>query len=280
VHQQEGRVSLNLGRFCKRFLIGIAGYGGFVGSGLTGCQTTPVTDRRQLMLVNDQDLAREGVKVFKEMRQKIPVVRDERLRKEVMAVSWQVIEATGEKLDWDIELFDSPEVNAFCLPGGKIGIFRGILPVAKTNGGLAAVIGHEVAHALAHHSAERASQAFVVDQVVGVLDASLEGKQGRPLIVGALNFGAQLGLMLPFNRHQESEADAIGLQYMARAGYNPEEAVMLWVRMAAQDGSKPPEWLSTHPDPQRRIRDLERLQVKAGPVYQAQATKRPTQNLF
>ena len=248
--------------------------------GATSCQTTPVTDRRQLMLVSDEALARESIKVFQEMRQKIPLVRDERLRKEVLAVSRQVIQATGEKLDWDVELFDSPQVNAFCLPGGKIGIFRGILPVAQTNGGLAAVIGHEVAHALAHHSAERASQALVVDQVVGVLDASLEGKQGKPLIVGALSFGAQLGLMLPFSRHQESEADTIGLEYMARAGYNPEEAVMLWVRMAALDPSKPPEWLSTHPDPRRRIRDLERLQAKVRPVYQAQALKHPTQNLF
>ncbi len=248
--------------------------------GVLGCQTTPVTKRRQLVLVSDQVLAKQSLEVFSEMRQKIPLVKDEAIRRRVLEIGQKVALASGGELDWEFEVFESPEVNAFCLPGGKIGIFSGILPIAKTNGGLAAIIGHEVAHALAHHSAERASQALILGQVVAVVDDQLEGKKGQQVLVGALNIGAQLGLLLPFSRRHESEADAIGIDYMARAGFDPSEAVGLWERMAAAESSRSPEWLGTHPSPARRIKDLEALLPHARSLYQASHQQYPTEVVF
>jgi predicted Zn-dependent protease len=230
--------------------------------------------------VSDQVLTQQSLEVFSEMRQKIPVVKDEAIRRRVLEIGQKVALASGGNLDWEFEVFDSPEVNAFCLPGGKIGIFSGILPIAKTNGGLAAIIGHEVAHALAHHSAERASQALILGQVVAVVDDQLEGKKGKEVVVGALNIGAQLGLLLPFSRRHETEADAIGIDYMARAGFDPREAVALWQRMAAAESNRSPEWLGTHPNPSRRIKDLEALLPHARTLYQASHQQYPTEVVF
>jgi predicted Zn-dependent protease len=153
---------------------------------------------------------------------------------------------------WEVTLFADSQVNAFALPGGKIGVYEGLLDVAINQHQLAAVMAHEVGHVLASHSNERASQAtlrnvgFGVAQLLGVSDSTLQ----------AWDLGTQLGLFLPFNRSQESEADVIGLTLMARGGFEPEESITLWENMAASAGARSPELLSTHPSPNTRISDL------------------------
>jgi predicted Zn-dependent protease len=164
---------------------------------------------------------------------------------------------------WQVSLVKSPQVNAFCLPGGKIVVYTGILPVAKTEAGLATVMGHEMAHATLRHGSERllkqqAAQTLLSGAQVSVGDMSYEQQRA---IMGALGAGAQYGFLLPFSRDHESEADKIGLLYMARAGYDPNEAVLFWKRMAeaTSSGEKPPEFMSTHPSDATRINQLKQL---------------------
>jgi predicted Zn-dependent protease len=194
----------------------------------------------------------------------------------VRRVAQRLSAATGDsakKFDWQVTLVRSPEVNAFCLPGGKIVVYTGILPVAQNEAGLATVMGHEMAHATLRHGSERllqqkATQTIMTGVHVSVGDMSYEQQRA---VMGALGAGAQYGLLLPFSREHESEADAIGLRYMARAGYDPREAVDFWQRMSktsATRGEKPPEFMSTHPSDSTRIEDLRRLLPDAQKEYQ------------
>lgn len=194
----------------------------------------------------------------------------------VTRVARRLATATGksaQNFDWKVSLVRSPQINAFCLPGGKIVVYTGILPVAKTEAGLAAVMGHEMAHATLRHGSERllsqkATQTFMTGVQVSVGDMSYEQQRA---VMGAIGAGAQYGLLLPFSRDHESEADAIGLRYMARAGYDPREAVEFWKRMSeatARGGDKPPEFMSTHPSDSTRIGNLQRLLPEALKEYQ------------
>ena len=179
---------------------------------------------------------------------------------------------SGKKFDWQVSVVRSPQVNAFCLPGGKIVVYTGIIPVARTEAGLATVMGHEMAHATLRHGSERllqqkATQALMTGVQVSVGDMTYDQRQA---VMGAIGAGAKYGFLLPFSRDHESEADAIGLRYMARAGYDPSEAVEFWKRMAeatARGGDKPPEFMSTHPSDATRIADLERLLPAAMKEY-------------
>jgi predicted Zn-dependent protease len=194
----------------------------------------------------------------------------------VSGVARRLAAATGDsakKFDWRVSLVRSSQVNAFCLPGGKIVVYTGILPVAKTEAGLATVMGHDMAHATLRHGSERllqqkATQTIMTGVQVSVGDMSYEQQRA---VMGALGAGAQYGLLLPFSRDHESEADAIGLRYMARAGYDPREAVEFWQRMAdatARSGGKTPEFMSTHPSDRTRIENLQRLLPEALKEYQ------------
>ena len=193
----------------------------------------------------------------------------------VKRVADRLAAATGpaaKTFDWRVSLLDSPAVNAFCLPGGKIVVYTGILPVAKTEAGLATVMGHEMAHATLRHGSERlveqkATQTVLTGVQYSLGDMSYEQQRE---VMGALGAGAQYGLLLPFSRGHESEADKIGLTYMARAGFDPREAVSFWERMSkATSGSgKPLEFMSTHPSDATRIEQLKRLLPQALEVYQ------------
>ena len=165
-----------------------------------------------------------------------------------------------ENLEWEFNVIDSQEINAFCLPGGKVGVYSGIIPVAKTADGLAVVMGHEIAHAIARHGAERMGQEQMAKLLqVGLGMATNEMDENvRRGVMGAFGIGTQYGVLLPFSRKHESEADHIGLIFMARACFNPEEAPVFWERMerAAERAGTPPEFMSTHPSSDRRIEQL------------------------
>ena len=189
----------------------------------------------------------------------------------VRDVASRLAKATGQNFDWQVSLVDSPQVNAFCLPGGKIVVYTGILPVARSPSGLATVMGHEMAHATLRHGSERlfqqkATQTLMTGVQFSLGDMSYEQQRA---VMGAIGAGAQYGLLLPFSRDHESEADAIGLRYMARAGYDPHEAITFWQRMAESSrGQQPPEFLSTHPSNGTRIARLQELLPAALKDYQ------------
>jgi predicted Zn-dependent protease len=179
--------------------------------------------------------------------------------------------ATGKNFDWAVSVVRSDQVNAFCLPGGKIVVYTGILPVAKTEAGLATVMGHEMAHATSRHGSERlfkqnATQTFLTGVQYSIGDMSYEKQR---MVMGAIGAGAKYGLLMPFSREHESEADAIGLMYMARAGYDPREAVTFWQRMEeSSKGGAPLEFMSTHPSHGTRITQIKALLPKAMEEYQ------------
>ena len=171
---------------------------------------------------------------------------------------------------WEFNLVQSNDVNAWCMPGGKVVFYTGILPYTKTETGLAVVMGHEIAHAVAWHGNERMSQGLAAQLGGLALDVALSQKPAatRNLFQLAYGVGATYGVLLPFSRTQESEADKLGLIFMAMAGYDPSEAVAFWQRMsAASGGNAPPEWMSTHPSDERRIRDIQAYMPKALKYY-------------
>ena len=165
---------------------------------------------------------------------------------------------------WEIVVFRDQTANAFALPGGKIGVHTGILPVAKTPGQLAAVLGHEVGHVLARHGEERVSEAGLLDKAMGAVGGATGN---NPAVMGALGVGAKFGVMLPFSRTHESEADILGLDYMSLAGFDPKQSVELWKNMSAMGGGKPPELMSTHPSDDTRMKNLQDNMDKATETY-------------
>ncbi len=198
----------------------------------------------------------------------------------VRAVAGRLAKATGpaaKDFQWAVSLVRSPQVNAFCLPGGKIVVYTGILPVAKTPAGLATVMGHEMAHATARHGSERlfkqkATQTVLTGVQYSLGDMSYEQQR---MVMGAIGAGAQYGILMPFGRDHESEADAIGLTYMARAGYDPREAVSFWERMSQMsEGKAPPEFMSTHPSHGTRVQQLKELMPKALEIYHQSSAAR------
>lgn len=236
---------------------------------LAACETAPITGRSQLILVGDAEVQALGLQAYQEMKQQQPLSNDRALKNRVQRVG-QDIARISPKPDWDWEfnLFDNDSPNAFALPGGKVGVNTGLFKAAKNDDQLAAVIGHEVAHAIARHGAERMSQGQLA-QAGGAAVALATGNQGY---VGAYSALAQFGFTLPNSRTQESEADHIGLLYMAEAGYDPRGAVALWQNMQAIGGDGPQEWMSTHPAPGNRIKRLEDLMPEALAVYQKRAS--------
>jgi len=200
----------------------------------------------------------------------------------VQKVGKRVAAVAGKDMpnaQWEFVVFDNPEANAFCLPGGKVGVFKGILPITKDEAGLATVIGHEVAHAIARHGAERMSEAMVIQGGGQLLGASLSKSDPKWQQTAALAYGmgTQVGLELPHSRKQESEADEIGLIYMARAGYDPEEAVKFWQRFSdfnkQHGGNSTPQFLRTHPLDDVRIQQLQQWMPKAKAEFVNQPAK-------
>jgi metalloendopeptidase OMA1, mitochondrial len=250
---------------------------------LAACESAPVTGRSQMMLVSEGEERQLGARTYREVLAKEPQSHDVELNALVEKVGRRIAHAAehppselwkAPHYAWEFRTIAKNVPNAFCLPGGKIAVYSGILPISRSEAGLAAVIGHEVAHALARHSAERLSDQKAV--AAGTMLASLglavaggrSGSSYAPMAAAALGAGASVGILLPMSRAQESEADHIGLVLMAIAGYDPHEAIGVWERMKARSGGpKTPEWLSTHPADATRIADIRRWVPEAMKYY-------------
>ena len=239
------------------------------------CQTVPITGRSQLMIIPEPEEVRMGVQAYQEVLKKSKISRDPQLNELVTRVGSRIARATGRAdYRWEFTVIeDDKQVNAFALPGGKVAVYTGILPVTKDEAGLATVIGHEVAHAIARHGGERVSQGLMVQGGLMAAQVAMANRdpQTVQLVTGLLGAGAAIGVILPFSRTQESEADHLGLIYMAKAGYDPRSAIAFWQRMeqAAQRRGSPPEFLSTHPSHGTRIREIEQWIPEAMRYYQA-----------
>jgi len=240
---------------------------------LVACATSP-TGRSQLKLFSEEKIAAMGVQSYQQMKQQEPIDNSTSDNRYVKCVANAITRVTGG--EWEVTVFKDDQVNAFALPGGKIGVYSGLLDVAETDDQLATVIGHEVGHVLADHGNERVSQQAATQgglQVVSAFLGGAGGGGGSQAIMSALGLGAQVGILLPFSRTQESEADTIGLELMARAGFDPRQSVQLWQNMAAAGGEKPAEFMSTHPSNESRINNLQRHMNKAMQLYQQAPNK-------
>jgi metalloendopeptidase OMA1, mitochondrial len=226
---------------------------------LAGCQNVPITGRSQLQLVSAGQEASMGLSAYQEVLKKEKISHDPALNALVTRVGSRIAAASGRNdYRWEFTVIENDKtVNAFCLPGGKVAVYTGLMPIARDEAGLAAVIGHEVAHAIARHGAERVSQQLVLEGVTMAAVIAAGDPNKANLYGGLIGAGATLGVLLPYSRLHESEADRMGLIYMAKAGYDPHAALELWKRMAAQDKGKPPEFLSTHPADSTRIKQIE-----------------------
>ncbi len=235
---------------------------------LVACATSPL-GRQQLRFFPEGQMAEMGAAAFAQTRQESPTVKDPAITNYVSCVADAITSQLEEGPEnWEVVVFDDPQANAFALPGGKIGVYRGLLEVARNQHQLATVIGHEIAHVQAEHGNERVSTAYATEaglQLVQVLIGG-EGAQNDNLMA-LLGMGAQVGVILPFSRTQETEADLLGLDLMAEAGFDPRESVNLWQNMAAAGNGAPPEFLSTHPSHGRRTDDLNERMERAMALY-------------
>ena len=249
---------------------------------IASCASAPVTERRGLRLVPDSELTSMSFQEYSNVLKKSKLSTDtakvsmvRRVGQRVAAASEELLEETGRGSDirnykWEFNLIeDDKTVNAWCMPGGKVAVYTGLLPIAQDENGLAVVMGHEVAHAIAKHGNERMSQGLLAQFGAIGLSLALARSPGltSDIFMQAYGVGTQVGFLLPYSRLHESEADRIGLVLMAKAGYDPRGAVALWQRMSAKGGSRPPEFLSSHPAPESRIRDIESLIPEAMQYY-------------
>ena len=245
------------------------------------CATAPYTGRRQLLLSSEGSETRMGYQAFDQIKRQYKLSRDPEANALVAKVGRRVADA-AQRPDyrWEFLVFEGKEANAFCLPGGKVGIFTGILKYTRDEAGMATVISHEVAHALARHAGERLSQSMLAQAGGLGLGVALGGmgSTGSTAIMQGYSLGTQLGILLPYSRTQESEADRVGVILMAKAGYDPAQALEFWKRMMVKDkkGAKLPEFMSTHPNDATRLRELREFLPEARKYYApAQAAPSP-----
>ena len=230
---------------------------------LAACESAPVTGRQQLILLPEDQAQQMGVDAYQQIKTEKGVSSDPKYTGPVNEIGRRIAAASGQPdLPWEFTVIEDEEPNAFALPGGKVGVNTGLFKVAKNEDQLAAVMAHEVGHAIARHSAERVSRQMLVQVGQQAVGAQYPG------MAEVLAQASTLGLILPFTRDQESEADHIGLMLMAKAGYDPRGAVELWRNFEAAGGQRPPEFLSTHPAPGSRIGNLEALMPKAPEEYE------------
>lgn len=233
--------------------------------------TNPETGRSARVALSEGQEAALGAQSYQKVLSESRVIRSGPEYDRVRNIATRLAEATGEagrKFQWAVSVVDSPQVNAFCLPGGKIVVYTGILPVAANDAQLATVMGHEMAHAIARHGSQRMLQTKLANAALTGAQLGTMGMEQQREIMGALGAGAQYGFILPFSRDHESEADYMGLIYMARAGYDPRESVNFWKRMSQTGGKSPPEFASTHPSGETRIRRLTEQMPKALDLYE------------
>lgn len=255
----------------------------FLAVWLVGCATEPVTGRSQFFLIGESETNAMGAQAFQQMMSESKVSTNADWNATVLEIGQRIAAVTDERMkeegkepfQWEFKVVDEPKtVNAFCLPGGKVAFYTGILPICQNKNGIAVVMGHEVAHAYAQHGRSRMSTQLLgqVGLAAGsiALDSVLEDPQMAQIGAAALGAGYTVGVELPFSRDDESAADQIGLTLMAEAGYDPREAVAFWGRMAeASGGQEGPSFLSTHPGPGDRIQRLKELMPEAMKIYEA-----------
>jgi predicted Zn-dependent protease len=245
------------------------------------CTTSPL-GRKQFIAVSDSQMDQMGVQAFEELKKSDPIDSDPRTVRYIRCIVDPLTQTAQDQTSmtqWEVVVFKKKEANAFALPGGKIGVHTGILKVARSDAQLAAVVGHEIGHVIAKHGAERVSQQFGAQLGMGVLSIFTSDSEHHNTLMGLLGAGTQIGILLPFSRTQESEADLIGLDLMSRSGFDPQESVALWRNMMAAAGGKaPPQILSTHPASENRIRELQAHMDEALAKYaQARAAGRSPQ---
>ena len=246
----------------------------FISLLIFACSQNPITGRKQLTLMGEDQMNTMALQEYHQFltdnkTKVVPTGVDVEMVKKVgtkiatAVTDYMTQIGMGEKMQtykWEFNVVKDSVANAWCMPGGKVVVYTALFPITKTEAGLAVVLGHEISHAIASHGNERMSQQMLEQLGFSALDVAMANKpeQTRSLFQGAIGMGVQLGLTLPFNRKQESEADRMGLIFMAMAGYDPNEAVTFWTRMAAQNnGQKVPEFLSTHPSDETRINDIQ-----------------------
>ena len=246
---------------------------GCCGIVLNSCATAPITERRQLKIIPEAKLNAQAAQIYEKVKEKEKLITDSKILTEIKEIGKKMENSISEyfyqtkmndpttNFDWEYILIDNKKVrNAWCMPGGKIAVYTGILDVTKNTNGLAAVMGHEIAHAVAKHSVERASRGALLNTGTQLLDIFTGGKLSQVNRATGMNTVAllsQLGIMNPFNRKQESEADYLGLIFSSLSGYDIRETVKIWERMKEfNKGKEPPQFMSTHPSSDTRIKQL------------------------
>ncbi|PST81735.1 peptidase M48 [Pedobacter yulinensis] len=257
---------------------------------ISACSTVPITGRSRVSLVDDSQLQQAAASSYTALLKDPKTVvlnnadaaRVKRIGQRIQTAVTRYMNANGygaqiQNYRWEFNLIQSPDINAWCMPGGKVAVYTGILPVTRDDAGLATVMGHEIAHAIAQHSAERASQVALAQVGGGLLGAATGGKSQatQEIVNQAYGIGAQGFVLLPNSRKQELEADHLGLIFMSMAGFDPESAVGFWQRMAAasKGSQKPPEFLSTHPADATRIAQIQRDLPEAKKYYNSTTGK-------
>jgi predicted Zn-dependent protease len=252
-------------------LVGLAVSVGF----FSGCTTVTETGRSQLMLVSPAQEAQMGLSSFDQIKKAEKISTDAALNARIQRIGRRIAASVGRDIpnaQWEFVVFDSPTVNAFALPGGKVGVYTGLIKLAASDDEIAIVMGHEVAHVTSRHGAERVSQNYAIAGVGMAAAIGMEVKNVDPAkrnaALAAYGLGSQVAVALPFSRLHETEADSVGLRFAAGAGYDPRAGATFWKKMAAQGGAKPPEFLSTHPSDANRIANLQKLAVQYMPLYE------------
>lgn len=245
---------------------------------LSGCRQTPITNRRQLLnpLVPESREIAMGVSAYEELVKEEPASVNQQYVQMVERVGRRIAAVAGRPdYEWEFRVINSPQQNAFCLPGGKVAIYEGILPICKNEAGLAVVMAHEIAHATARHGGERMAHSAVADGVKQAIGYVMQEQtdRSREIVQTVYGVGSKYAAILPFSRKHESEADHIGLIYMAKAGYDPMEAPLFWERFGQASPEQPPEFLSTHPSHGRRSSELQELLPEAMTHYKQAPTK-------
>ena len=237
---------------------------------ICACTTTPVSNRSALILIPKSQEISLGIQSYNEILKREKESEDTQLNQIIRRVGQRIASVSDmPKLEWEIKLIESDQKNAFALPGGKIAIYTGILSVAKNEAGLATVMSHEIAHVIARHGAQRMTQQMLLQGAMIGAGLSMKNSTQKNIVLSALGVGVLYGFTLPFSRLHESEADQIGLIYMAKAGYDPNEAINFWERFGQVKGNKEvPEWASTHPADATRIQGLRGYLSRAKYDYQ------------
>ena len=245
------------------------------------CSKVPISGRKQFRMLPSSTMLSMSATNYDAFLKDNPISKDQKNTKLVKRTGNKISKAVSsflkeegqskriEGFDWEFNLVKNDVPNAWCMPGGKVVFYEGILPFTKNETGMAVVMGHEIAHAVAKHGNERMSQQLVIQLGGMALDVALKEKpeKTKQIFMQAYGIGSQVGVMLPYSRKHESEADKLGLVFMAKAGYDPREAIKFWERMAASGGNKPPEILSTHPSDDNRIKALKEFMPEAMKYY-------------